>query len=122
MCVSPCLHEVLGHLAKEYVDTISSGGMPCLENAVVTISELENKAAVEDGTRVYQTGMEQLKQSFPVELTVVSAEHQRLYTMAIQTFMNRCFKDDEGKYLNSLEVGAPIPRHSSLSFILFIHC
>ncbi|XP_031434419.1 guanylate-binding protein 1-like [Clupea harengus] len=95
--------KVLGHLAKMYVDTISSGGMPCLENAVITISELENKAAVEDGTRVYQTGMEQLKQSFPVELTVVSAEHQSLYTMAIQTFMNRCFKDDEGKYLNSLE-------------------
>ncbi|XP_012696720.2 guanylate-binding protein 1-like [Clupea harengus] len=95
--------KVLGHLAKMYADTISSGGMPCLENAVVTISELENKAAVEDGTRVYQTGMEQLKQSFPVELMVVSAEHQRLYTMAIQTFMNRCFKDDEGKYLNSLE-------------------
>ena len=118
MCVSPCLHEVLGHLAKMYVDTISRGGMPCLENAVVTISEIENKAAVEDGTRVYQTGMEQLKQSFPLELMVVSAEHQCLYTMAIQTFMKRCFKDDEGKYLKSLEVGAPIPSLSSLSFII----
>ena len=102
-----------------YVDTISSGGMPCLENAVITISELENKAAVEDGTRVYQTGMEQLKQSFPVELTFVTADHQRLHKMAIETFMYRCFKDDEGKYLNSLKVGAPIPRHSSLSFIYF---
>ncbi|XP_062402510.1 guanylate-binding protein 1-like [Sardina pilchardus] len=97
--------KVLGDLAKTYVDTISSGGMPCLENAVVAISEKENKAAVEDGVCLYRSGMDRLKQTFPVELQVVTSKHRELNSMAIQEFMKRCFKDDEGDFMNSLERG-----------------
>ncbi|KAG5266243.1 hypothetical protein AALO_G00228760 [Alosa alosa] len=95
---------ILGHLVQLYVDTISNGGMPYLENAVVAISQIENKAAVEDGVGVYRSGMEQLKQSFPVELTLITSEHQRLHTEAVQTFMKRRFKDDQGEHLESLEL------------------
>ncbi|XP_062375625.1 guanylate-binding protein 1-like [Sardina pilchardus] len=101
--------KVLGHLVQLYVDTISNGGMPCLENAVVVISQIENKAAVEDGVGVYRGGMEQLKQSFPVELPLITSEHQRLHTEALQEFMKRRFKDDQGEYLESLEKS--IDRH-----------
>ncbi|XP_048125694.1 guanylate-binding protein 1-like [Alosa alosa] len=64
---------------------------------------VENKAAVEDGVGVYRSGMEQLKQFFPVELTLITSEHQRLHTEAVQTFMKRRFKNDQGEYLKSLE-------------------
>jgi len=53
--------SVLGHLVKIYVDTISSGKMPCLENAVVTLANLENQAAVQEALMVYQSGMEEVR-------------------------------------------------------------
>ncbi|XP_073701359.1 guanylate-binding protein 4-like [Garra rufa] len=95
--------RVLGHLAKTYVDTISSGAVPCLENAVIAMAMIENEAAVKEGLEVYQSGMEKLKNSFPLELKVVSTEHQRLSSIATQTFMTRSFRDTDGKYLKSLE-------------------
>ncbi|KAF4115016.1 guanylate-binding protein 4-like isoform X2 [Onychostoma macrolepis] len=95
--------RVLGHLAKTFTDTISSGAVPCLENAVIAMAMIENQAAVKEGLEVYQSGMEKLKNSFPLELKVVSSEHQRLSGMATQTFMTRSFRDTDGKHLKSLE-------------------
>ncbi|XP_057179935.1 guanylate-binding protein 1-like isoform X1 [Triplophysa rosa] len=95
--------RVFGNLAKMYVDTISSGAVPCLENAVIAMATIENEAAVKEGLEVYKSGMEKLKTSFPLELKDVSTEHQRLNSMATQTFMKRSFRDTDGKYLTSLE-------------------
>ncbi|XP_067247285.1 guanylate-binding protein 4-like isoform X2 [Chanodichthys erythropterus] len=95
--------RVLGHLAKTYVDTISSGAVPCLENAVIAMSMIENEAALQEGLEVYQSGMEKLKNSFPLELNEITSEHQCFTLMATQTFMKRSFRDHDGKYLTSLE-------------------
>ncbi|KAL0154027.1 hypothetical protein M9458_050686, partial [Cirrhinus mrigala] len=95
--------RVLGHLAKTYVDTISSGSVPCLENAVIAMAMIENEAAVKEGLEVYQNGMEKLKVSFPLELKDVSSKHQDLSSTATQAFMKRFFRDTDGKYLKSLE-------------------
>ncbi|KAK7130464.1 hypothetical protein R3I93_019954 [Phoxinus phoxinus] len=95
--------RVLSHLVKMYVDTISSGAVPCLENAVIAMAMIENESAVKEGLQVYQSGMEKLKDSFPVELKDVSSEHQHLSSLATQTFMKRSFRDTDGKYLKSLE-------------------
>ncbi|KAI2647698.1 Guanylate-binding protein 1 [Labeo rohita] len=95
--------RVLGHLAKTYVDTISSGSVPCLENAVIAMAMIENEAAVKVGLQVYQSGMEKLKDSFPLELKDVSSKHQDLSSTATQAFMKRSFRDTDGKYLKSLE-------------------
>ncbi|KTG42895.1 hypothetical protein cypCar_00016988 [Cyprinus carpio] len=95
--------RVLGYLAKNYVDTISSGVVPCLENAVIAMAMIENEAAVKDGLEVYQSGMEKLKDSFPLELKDVSSEHQHLSSTATQTFMKRSFRDNDGSYLKTLE-------------------
>ncbi|XP_065146033.1 guanylate-binding protein 4-like isoform X2 [Paramisgurnus dabryanus] len=96
--------RVLGNLAKTYVDTISSGSVPCLENAVIAMATIENEAAVKEGLEVYKSGMEKLKNSFPLELKDVSSEHQQLSNLATQTFMKRSFRDTDGTYLNSLKV------------------
>uniref|UniRef100_A0A8C2K489 Guanylate-binding protein 1-like n=1 Tax=Cyprinus carpio TaxID=7962 RepID=A0A8C2K489_CYPCA len=95
--------RVLGQFAKTYVDTLSSGEVPFLENAVMAMALIENEAALQEGLEVYQSGMEKLKNSFPLELKEVSAEHQSLSTTATQVLMKRSFKDSEGMYLKSLE-------------------
>ncbi|XP_043094391.1 guanylate-binding protein 6-like isoform X4 [Puntigrus tetrazona] len=95
--------RVLGQFAKTYVDSISSGQVPFLENAVLAMAQIENEAALKEGLEVYHTGMETLKRSFPLELKEVSSEHQRLSSTATQVLMKRSFKDSQGTYLKSLE-------------------
>uniref|UniRef100_A0A672KRN2 Guanylate-binding protein 3-like n=1 Tax=Sinocyclocheilus grahami TaxID=75366 RepID=A0A672KRN2_SINGR len=96
--------RVLGHLVKTFVDTIASGAVPCLENAVISMALIENEAAFQEGLEVYQSGMEKLKKSFPLELNEITSEHQCFSLMATQTFMKRSFRDSDGKHLTSLEV------------------
>ncbi|XP_056333027.1 guanylate-binding protein 1 [Danio aesculapii] len=95
--------RVLGHLAELYVNTISSGAVPCLENAVVALAQIENQAALQEALQVYQGGMEEKKRAFPLELEEISLEHQCFSLMAKQTFMIRCFRDTDGTHLTSLE-------------------
>ncbi|RXN38378.1 zinc finger BED domain-containing 1-like protein [Labeo rohita] len=102
---------VLGHLAKTYVDTISSGAVPCLENAVIAMAVIENEAAVKEGIDMYQSEMEKLKTSFPLELNEITSKHQCFSRMATKTFMKCSFRDSDGKYLTSLELSL-IRKHS----------
>ncbi|KAL0149587.1 hypothetical protein M9458_055114, partial [Cirrhinus mrigala] len=86
-----------------YVDTISSGAVPCVENAVIAMAKIENEAAVKEGLEVYQSEMEKLKNSFPLELKDLTSKHQHVKSMATQTFMKRSFRDTDGNNLKSLE-------------------
>ncbi|XP_031418352.1 guanylate-binding protein 1-like [Clupea harengus] len=99
-------HKVTGsrfsHLVKIYVDTINSGSVPSLENSVVALAEIENQSAVNAGFQLYEQGMGDLSKTFPKDLKTVSAEHQRLSTMATQEFLKHSFKDEEGKYMRQL--------------------
>uniref|UniRef100_A0A3B1K5U9 GB1/RHD3-type G domain-containing protein n=1 Tax=Astyanax mexicanus TaxID=7994 RepID=A0A3B1K5U9_ASTMX len=99
-------HRVTGrmfsHLVRLYVETISSGNMPCLENAVVTLAQIENQAAVQEGLKVYQSGMAQVRSSFPVSADDILDEHQKWSQMATTEFMKRSFQDQEGKYISLL--------------------
>ncbi|KAK7122120.1 hypothetical protein R3I93_023056 [Phoxinus phoxinus] len=95
--------RVLGHLVKMYVDTFSGGAVLCLENAVIAMAMIENESAMKEGLEVYQSGMEKLKDSFPLELNEITSKHQCFRLMATQTFMKRSFRDNDGKYLTSLE-------------------
>ncbi|XP_063069926.1 guanylate-binding protein 1-like isoform X2 [Engraulis encrasicolus] len=95
--------RVFSHLVRSYVDTISSGGIPCLENAVVAMAQIENEAAVREGLEMYESGMEQLRIYFPVYLKDLNTEHERLNSLAVEIFMKRCFKDDQGEHLKNLE-------------------
>uniref|UniRef100_A0A8C9WLA7 Guanylate-binding protein 1-like n=1 Tax=Scleropages formosus TaxID=113540 RepID=A0A8C9WLA7_SCLFO len=96
----PVTGRMLSHLAKTYVETIASGGVPCLENAVLTMAQIENQAAVEEGLQVYQRGMQGL--TFPVSMEEMSNEHRNWDSQATKTFMSRSFNDDSGEYLKTL--------------------
>ncbi|XP_058866495.1 guanylate-binding protein 1-like [Acipenser ruthenus] len=85
--------RMLGSLVSTYVDTISSGSVPCLDNAVLAMAQIENKAAVQQGLAVYQKGMEQSVQ-IPVTRDRISEQHGKWEKQALETFMKRSFKDD----------------------------
>uniref|UniRef100_A0A8C2DSL7 Guanylate binding protein 1 n=1 Tax=Cyprinus carpio TaxID=7962 RepID=A0A8C2DSL7_CYPCA len=95
--------QLLGHLVEIYVETISSGEVPCLENAVVVLANLENQTAVQEALKVYQTGMEELKKTLPVSIENVTCEHQKFSSLAIAKFTERSFKDEKMEYLKKLE-------------------
>ncbi|XP_052403559.1 guanylate-binding protein 1-like isoform X4 [Carassius gibelio] len=94
--------KLLGHLAEIYVDTIKSGKVPCLENAVVALANLENKTAVQEALKTYQTGMEKVKNKFPISVIDITSEHQKFSSLATAEFMKRSFKDEKGEYVNKL--------------------
>ncbi|KAF5892051.1 guanylate-binding protein 1-like, partial [Clarias magur] len=94
--------RIFGHLVRTYVETISSGKVPCLENAVVVMAQIENQAALQEGLKVYQSGMEQVRSLFPVNLSELSAEHQKMSNMANTEFMKCSFKDEGQEYFKKL--------------------
>uniref|UniRef100_A0A672T9F3 Guanylate-binding protein 1-like n=1 Tax=Sinocyclocheilus grahami TaxID=75366 RepID=A0A672T9F3_SINGR len=79
--------QLLGRLVEIYVDTINSGEVPCLDNAVVVLANLENQAAVQEALKVYQRGMEEVR-----------------HALGISEFTKRSFKDENMEYLKKLEV------------------
>ncbi|XP_065122911.1 guanylate-binding protein 2-like [Paramisgurnus dabryanus] len=94
--------KMLGQLAHIYVKTINDGQVPCLENAVVTLANLENQAAVEEALKVYKNGMEEISSKFPVGMESITIVHQKCSSLANSEFMKRSFKDDKGEYITKL--------------------
>nr|XP_034976285.1 guanylate-binding protein 1-like [Zootoca vivipara]XP_034976286.1 guanylate-binding protein 1-like [Zootoca vivipara]XP_034976287.1 guanylate-binding protein 1-like [Zootoca vivipara]XP_034976288.1 guanylate-binding protein 1-like [Zootoca vivipara] len=93
---------LLGHLVVTYVDTISSGSIPCIENAVVALAQIENTAAVHDAITHYEAEIEkQLKLPTETieELLKVHAQYEK---EAIKVFLARAFKDDDHDYQKEL--------------------
>nr|XP_055059168.1 guanylate-binding protein 1-like [Misgurnus anguillicaudatus] len=95
--------KMLGDLAQIYVETISSGNVPCLDNAVVALANQENQAAVEEALHVYKSGMEEVKMKFPVNVTDVTQEHQNVSRLATSEFTKRSFRDENQEYFIKLE-------------------
>uniref|UniRef100_A0A670IN23 Guanylate-binding protein/Atlastin C-terminal domain-containing protein n=1 Tax=Podarcis muralis TaxID=64176 RepID=A0A670IN23_PODMU len=86
--------SVLLNLVKTYVNAINSGDLPCLENAVLALAEIENAAAVCDAISCYEERMRQ-RLNLPTgsvnELLAVHAECER---EATGIFMSRAFGDE----------------------------
>ncbi|MBN3304713.1 guanylate-binding protein 1 isoform X1 [Amia ocellicauda] len=100
--------RMLGILVSTYVETISSGSVPCLENAVVTMAQIENQAAVQEGLSLYQNGMKGAL-VFPVSMDEISHQHQHWETLALEAFMKRSFKDNDAQHMKVL--GEKIAEH-----------
>ncbi|XP_034976215.1 guanylate-binding protein 1-like [Zootoca vivipara] len=92
----------LGHLVVTYVDAICSGSIPCIENAVVALAQIENTAAVHEAITYYEAEMEkQLKLPTETieELLEVHAQYEK---EAIKVFLARAFKDVNHEYQKEL--------------------
>ncbi|KAJ8336258.1 hypothetical protein SKAU_G00396010 [Synaphobranchus kaupii] len=94
--------SLLGNLAVTYVDAIRSGSIPCLENAVAALSQIENSTAVEESFALYRRLLgERVKLHTETE-EELSSVHDGCLKEALQLFMNRSFKDEDHKYQETL--------------------
>lgn len=75
---------------------IRSGQIPCLENAVETLSQIQNERAVEQGLQVYQSQVLELV-CFPIDPSKLSDIHRIAETAAVEVFISICFNDTEQK-------------------------
>ena len=87
-----------------YVNAISSGDLPCMENAVLALAEIENSAAVQKAIAHYDQQMAQ-KVQLPTEtLQELLDLHRASEKEAIEVFMKNSFKDVDQKFQKELGV------------------
>ncbi|CAI9151939.1 unnamed protein product [Rangifer tarandus platyrhynchus] len=92
----------LGTLVEAYVDAINSGGVPCLENAVITLAERENSVAVQKAADHYSEQMTQ-RLNLPTDtLQELLEVHAACEKEAIAIFMRDSFKDDRQMFQKKL--------------------
>ncbi|XP_028369902.1 guanylate-binding protein 1-like [Phyllostomus discolor] len=83
----------LENLVLTYVNAISSGGLPCMENAVLALAQIENSAAVKKAIALYDEQMAQ-KVQLPTEtLQELLDLHRASEKEAIEVFIKNSFKD-----------------------------
>ncbi|XP_066124813.1 guanylate-binding protein 1-like [Saccopteryx bilineata] len=83
----------LKSMVLTYVEAIRSGELPCMENAVLALAQIENSAAVQKAIAHYEQQMGQ-KVQLPTEtLQELLDLHRAIEKEAIEVFMKNSFKD-----------------------------
>lgn len=104
------LYIGLKSLVQTYVSAICSGELPCMENAVLTLAQIENSAAVQKAITYYEEQMNQ-KIHMPTEtLQELLDLHRPIESEAIEVFLKNSFKDVDQKFQTELGVGV-LPRN-----------
>ncbi|MBZ3876887.1 Guanylate-binding protein 6 [Sciurus carolinensis] len=92
----------LGALVVMYVNAIHSGSVPCLENAVTTLAQRENSAALQKAANHYSEQMAQ-RVEFPTDtLQELLEVHTACEREAIAVFMEHSFKDENQEFQKEL--------------------
>ncbi|XP_020844433.1 guanylate-binding protein 2-like [Phascolarctos cinereus] len=92
----------LENLVLTYVQAITSGDMPCMENAVLALAQIENSAAVQRALIHYEEMMKKRVQ-FPTEtLRELLDIHATCEREAIEVFIKDSFKDVDQKFQKEL--------------------
>ncbi|XP_064344730.1 guanylate-binding protein 5 isoform X5 [Camelus dromedarius] len=93
----------LESLVLTYVNAISSGDLPCMEDAVLALAEIKNLAAVQKAIAHYDQQMFQ-KVQLPTEtLQELQDLHRASEREAIEVFMKNSFKDVDQGFQKKLE-------------------
>ena len=94
----------LGTLVQTYVNAINSGDLPCMENAVLALAEIENSAAIQKAIVHYDQQMGQ-KLQLPTEtLQELLDLHRATEKETIEVFMRSSFKDIDQLFQKKLAV------------------
>jgi len=83
----------LKNLVLTYVNAISSGDLPCMENAVLVLAQIENAAAVQKAIAHYDQEMSQRVQLPTETLQELLDLHRACEKEAIELFMSSSFRD-----------------------------
>ncbi|XP_061102549.1 guanylate-binding protein 1-like [Conger conger] len=94
--------NLLGNLAVTYVDAIRCGSVPCLENAVDALSQIENSEAIEESFALYRRLLGKRVKLHTETREELSRVHDGCLKEALQLFMKRSFKDEDHKYQEAL--------------------
>ncbi|XP_003943305.2 guanylate-binding protein 5 [Saimiri boliviensis] len=93
----------LKNLVLTYVNGISSGDLPCIENTVLALAQIENSAAVQKAVAHYDQQMGQ-KVQLPTEtLQELLDLHKDSEREAIEVFIKNSFKDVDQSFQKELE-------------------
>ncbi|ERE87659.1 guanylate-binding protein 6 [Cricetulus griseus] len=92
----------LGTLVTTYVDAINSGAVPCLDDAVTTLAQRENSAAVQKAADHYSEQMAQRLRLPTDTLEELLGEHTACEKEAIAVFMEHSFKDENQQFQKKL--------------------
>ncbi|XP_007641529.1 guanylate-binding protein 6 [Cricetulus griseus] len=92
----------LGTLVTTYVDAINSGAVPCLDDAVTTLAQRENSAAVQKAADHYSEQMTQRLRLPTDTLEELLDEHTACEKEAIAVFMEHSFKDENQQFQKKL--------------------
>ncbi|CAH6777138.1 guanylate-binding protein 4 [Phodopus roborovskii] len=92
----------LATLVTTYVDSINSGTVPCLENAVTTLAQRENSLAVQKATDQYSEQMVLLVRLPTDTLQELLSVHAACEKEAIAVFMKHSFKDENQLFQRNL--------------------
>uniref|UniRef100_A0A8I3W1G7 Guanylate binding protein 5 n=1 Tax=Callithrix jacchus TaxID=9483 RepID=A0A8I3W1G7_CALJA len=94
----------LKNLVLTYVNGISSGDLPCIENTVLALAQMENSATVQKAIAHYDQQMGQ-KVQLPTEtLQELLDLHRASEREAIEVFIKNSFKDVDQSFQKELEV------------------
>lgn len=92
----------LKSLVQTYVGAISSGSLPCMESAVLTLAQIENSAAVQKAITHYEEQMNQKIQMPTETLQELLDLHRLIEREAIEIFLKNSFKDVDQKFQTEL--------------------
>ncbi|XP_047418133.1 guanylate-binding protein 5-like isoform X2 [Sciurus carolinensis] len=93
----------LESLVLTYVSAINSGALPCMENAVLALTQRENSAAVQKALAHYDELMVQ-KVQLPTETLQELLElHRASKREAIEIFTKNSFKDEDQSFQKELQ-------------------
>ncbi|XP_050011762.1 guanylate-binding protein 6-like [Alexandromys fortis] len=92
----------LGTLVTTYVDAINSGAVPCLDDAVTTLAQRENSAAVQKAAEHYSEQMGQRLRLPTDTLQELLGVHTACEKEAIAVFMEHSFKDENQQFQKKL--------------------
>ncbi|XP_065762202.1 guanylate-binding protein 1-like [Muntiacus reevesi] len=101
----------LQSLVQTYVNAISSGDLPCMENAVLTLAETENLAAVQKAIAHYDQQMGQKLKLLTETLQELLDLHRASEKEAIEVFMKNSFKDVNQVFQKKLADELEAKRH-----------
>ncbi|XP_041425016.1 guanylate-binding protein 1 [Xenopus laevis] len=95
--------RLLGNLAVSYTEAIRSGSIPCMENSVIALAQIENSRAVEEALAKYEEEMSKNIGKFPTETQEEFLNiHQECEIEATKVFMGLSFKDENLEYQTQL--------------------
>lgn len=94
----------LESLVLTYVKAISSGDLPCMENAVLALAQIENSAAVRKAIDHYDQQMGEKLQLPTDTLQELLELHEASEKEAIKIFIKNSFKDVDHLHQKELAV------------------